>query len=372
MKILLVSLYGRNGMTHYTSQIANALSAGNEVVVLAPKHIEKKYFHKNVNFKLINAPYSLVKSVLQSINIFELKSMINYIRDYKPDVIHFVNEHPWNNLIILKFKSDYKMVLTCHDPTLHPGERNPTISKLFKLSTLCQLKNVDSIIVHGNIMAEELKKQNISSKKIDVIPHGDYQFFTECSPSSNDPDNSILFFGRIKLYKGIEYLIQAEPLISQVLTNYKIIIAGEGDLSKYSNHIEHNERFEIINRYIDDSEVSYFFTKCKVVVLPYIEASQSGIVPIAYAFKKPVIATSVGSLPEIVENEITGFLIPPKDPNALATAIIKIFVDDRLCTKMGENGYLKMKKELSWNIIADKTTEMYKRIQLVPLQKISE
>ena len=359
MKILLVSLYGRGGMVHYASQIANALSFDNEVTVIAPTHIEQKYFNKNVNLKLIKAPHSLVKSIFQSFNFFELRSLINYIKDYKPDVIHFVNEHPWNNIIIFKFKGEHKMVLTCHDPNPHPGERNSLILKLFKLSTLCQLKKVDRIIVHGNNMVDELKKQNISSKKIDVIPHGDYQFFTNYSPSSSSTDNSILFFGRIKLYKGIEYLIQAELLISQVLTDYKIVIAGEGDLSRYSKYLEHNKKFEIINRYIEDSEVSYFFTKCKVVVLPYIEASQSGIIPIAYAFKKPVVATNVGSLPEVVEEGLTGYLVQPKNPNALAEAIIKLFKDDNLSERIGENGYLKMKNELAWNKIADKTIEVY-------------
>jgi alpha-maltose-1-phosphate synthase len=359
MKILLVSLYGRGGMAHYTSQIANALSYGNEITIIVPTHIEKKYFHGNISLKLIKAPYSLVGSALQSINIFELRSMINYIDDYNPDVIHFVNDHPWNNLILLKFKYKYKMVLTCHDPNPHLGERNKFILKLFKLSTSHQLTRVDRIIVHGNNMVEELKKQNISSKKIDVVPHGDYQFFTNYSPSIDETDNSILFFGRIKPYKGIEYLIQAEPLISKVLTEYKIVIAGEGDISKYSKYIENDGKFEIINRYIDDFEVSLLFNKCKIVVLPYIDASQSGIVPIAYAFKKPVVATNVGSLPEIVDNEVTGFLVPPKDSKALAVAIIKLFMNDKLGVKMGENGYLKMKNELSWDNIADKTIEVY-------------
>lgn len=359
MKILLVSLYGRGGMTHYASQIANALSSENEVTILAPTHIEQKYFNKDVNLKLIKAPYSLVKSIFQSFNVLELISVINYIKDYKPDVIHFVNEHPWNNVIIFEFKNQHRMVLTCHDPNPHPGERNSLILKLFKLSTLSQLKKVHRIIVHGNSMIEELRKQNICSEKIDVIPHGDYQFFSNYSLHNSDNDNSILFFGRIKLYKGIEYLIQAEQLISQVLTEYKIVIAGEGDLSKYSKYIEHNERFEIINRYIEDSEVPHFFTKCKVVVLPYIEASQSGIIPIAYAFKKPVIVTRVGSVPEVVDDGITGYVVPPKDPNSLAEAIIKILSNENLRKKMGENAYKKMNEELSWDMIAEKTIKVY-------------
>jgi len=361
MKILLVSLYGRGGMAHYTSQIANSLSLDNQVSVIAPRHIEQKYFNENIELKLIKAPHSLIKSTLQSLNIFEFKSMFNYIKYYDPDIIHFLNEHPWNNLILNNFSSKYKMVLTCHDPEPHVGERNKLILNIFKLNTLYQLKKVDSIIVHGNIMVKALDKQSIPVQKIHVIPHGDYQFFTNY-PTNYEADNSILFFGRIKPYKGIQYLIQAESLISKAFTNYKIVIAGEGDISEYLKDIKNNDKFEIINNYINDSQVSALFHKCKLVVLPYIDASQSGIIPIAYAFKKPVVATNVGSISEIVDDEITGFLVPPKNSNALAEAIVKLLIDDELRMRMGENGYSKMKNELSWDIISEKTLKIYNQL----------
>jgi glycosyltransferase involved in cell wall biosynthesis len=94
--------------------------------------------------------------------------------------------------------------------------------------------------------------------------------------------------------------------------------------------------------------------------LPYIEASQSGVIPTAYGFKKPVVVTSAGSIPEIVDDGITGFIVPPKDVNALAEAIIKLLKDRELRRKMGENAYKKLKKDLSWDNIAEKTIQVYK------------
>ena len=99
-----------------------------------------------------------------------------------------------------------------------------------------------------------------------------------------------------------------------------------------------------------------------MVVLPYIEASQSGIIPIAYAFKKPVVVTNVGSIPEVVDDGITGFIVPPKDPDALASAITKLLRDDKLRKEMGESAYRKMEEELSWDKIADKTIEVYREM----------
>ena len=97
-----------------------------------------------------------------------------------------------------------------------------------------------------------------------------------------------------------------------------------------------------------------------IIVLPYTEASQTGIIPIAYSFKKPVILTNVGGLPESVDDGKTGFVVPPRNEKALADAIIKLLKDVKLRKQMGENAYKKMKEELSWDVIAEKTIEVYK------------
>jgi glycosyltransferase involved in cell wall biosynthesis len=360
VRVLLVSLYGRGGMTHYTSQLANALVNDNEVTIVAPTHIEQKYFSSNINFILIKAPPSLILSILYLFNYVALLELLRSIRLYNPDIIHFLNEHPLNNIILFRIR--YKTVLTCHDPIKHSGERNKFVMQLFKWSESNQLKKVDKIIVHGKNLLNDLKKQNIKSDKIEITPHGDYSFFLNYAKSDIKEDNSILFFGRIKPYKGIEYLIEAESIISKIVSNYKIIIAGEGEISPYKKHIKNDSKFIIINEYISDREVALLFKKASIVVLPYTDASQSGIIPIAYAFKKPVVVTNVGSISEIVDDKVTGFIVPPRDASALADAIIKLLGDDELRKKMGENAHKKMIDEMSWDKIAEDTIKIYKRI----------
>jgi glycosyltransferase involved in cell wall biosynthesis len=96
------------------------------------------------------------------------------------------------------------------------------------------------------------------------------------------------------------------------------------------------------------------------VILPYIEASQSGVVQLAYSFKKPVICTRVGALDEVVKNGKTGILIEPKNSKQLANAIIKLIKNPGLSKRMGEAGYVYAKNELSWEAISKKTLNAYK------------
>jgi glycosyltransferase involved in cell wall biosynthesis len=224
-------------------------------------------------------------------------------------------------------------------------------------------KLADLNFVHGDKLKMELMKRGVLNSKIAVIPHGDYSFFGALNHNEiSEDENTILFFGRILDYKGIDYLIKAEPLISSEISNFKIIIAGDGDFSKYENLIDNHNHFMIINEYIPDETVSELFQRASVVVLPYIEASQTGIIPIAYAFKKPVVATDVGSLSEAVIDGVTGFIVPPKDSKTLAYSLLKIMLDKDLKITMGNAAYEFMIKNMSWERIAQKTIEEYKKL----------
>jgi glycosyltransferase involved in cell wall biosynthesis len=107
--------------------------------------------------------------------------------------------------------------------------------------------------------------------------------------------------------------------------------------------------------------VADLFQRASVVVLPYTDASQSGVVPLAYAFGKPVVVTDVGSLPEVVDDAETGYIVPPKDPTRLGDAIIDLLKNKEKRKTMGEKAYRKGEEELSWGRIALRTVEVYKK-----------
>jgi glycosyltransferase involved in cell wall biosynthesis len=139
----------------------------------------------------------------------------------------------------------------------------------------------------------------------------------------------VLFFGLIRPYKGLVYLIEAMPQVLRRI-DCSLLVAGEfyDDKSKYTNLIERHglqARVRIEDKYINNEDVGLYFGAADVVVLPYIEASQSGIVPIAYGFNTPVISTRVGGLPEAVTDGKTGFLVEPGDAGQLAETIVRYY-----------------------------------------------
>ncbi len=356
---------GLGGTQLYTSQLAEALSkTDNEIILLLGTYLyePKYYLDSTIKIIQIDSKRSYPIMFLKMINPLSYYRILKIIDFEKPDLIHILFEDLWVGILscLLKVKG-YKLVLTEHDPHLHVGENY--IGKINQqLTKFLIRKIVNAIIVHGNFLKNILIKKDIEKNKIWTIPHGDYSFYIKWSKNIEPETNTILFFGRILEYKGLEYLIGAENKIATSIPDIKIIIAGNGDFSKYENLIKNKKHYELHNRFILDEEVASFFQRASVVVLPYTGGSQSGIIPIAYAFKKPVIVTNVGSIPEVVDNNVTGYIVPPRDSEALAEAIIKLLKDDKLRENMGENAYQKMKAELSWDAVAEKTIEVYKKV----------
>lgn len=146
-----------------------------------------------------------------------------------------------------------------------------------------------------------------------------------------DPNKkTILFFGIIRAYKGLDLLIEA---CSKLDDSYQLVIAGEvyGSFDKYTqqiNTLQLEKRIHLFNQYISDDEVTNFFSACDVCVLPYKSATQSGITSIANHFLVPLIATDVGGLKETIEDQKTGLIVEKPDASLIASTIQTYFTQD--------------------------------------------
>ncbi len=343
-------------MVHYTSQMANNLAESVDTSLIAPEDCDHDYFDEKIDLRTVKTPPRGKWFNKDQLDIFKL---FNLIREIDPDIIHISGNYIWIIGLFFFFKiKKYPVVVTLHDVNVHEGEDN----FINRITNYIYLKMADHLIVHGIKLKEELLQNGIDEDIISVINHGDYSFFTKHCKDDVEEDGSILFFGRIHDYKGLIYLFKALEYIKKDIPHVNVIIAGRGNLEKYDHLIKDNSNLEIINRYIEDELVAELFQRASVVVMPYTEGSQSGIIPIAYSFKKPVVVTDVGSIPEVVEDGVTGFIVPPKDPEALANATLAILKNNQLRKEMGSNAHKKMKDELSWDDISKRLTTIYQKV----------
>jgi glycosyltransferase involved in cell wall biosynthesis len=154
--------------------------------------------------------------------------------------------------------------------------------------------------------------------------------------------------------------------IVEKFPHIKLVVAGNGDISGYSQLItDIKDNIELYIKSIPKDEIFLYFKNSDFVVLPYIEATQSGVIPLSYSMGKPVICTNVGGLPEQIFNK-TGLLIPPNDVNALVTAMDLLISDKNLLYEMSVEALKIAETELSWNISAEKLIN-YIRLWTIPI-----
>jgi glycosyltransferase involved in cell wall biosynthesis len=222
------------------------------------------------------------------------------------------------------------------------------------------------LIVHANLLKDALVDAfKVPSPRVSVLPHGElgtmYQRLSTDKDVVREP-YTLLFYGRIWPYKGLKYLLDAMPLIAERIPDIKLIIAGRGEeLERYFPNGWDCKRYEVLNSFILEEEVASLFERSTAVILPYIEASQSGVASVAYAMGTPVIASRVGGLAEMIQDEKDGLLVPPADTQALTDAIIRLLSDVDLQSKLQVSGLQRCQSDLNWSNIAAGTVEVYSK-----------
>lgn len=309
--------------------------------------------------------------------------LIRYAASAKPKIFHIL----WNNkfemfdrtLLMLYYKVLGKaVVLTAHN--VNKLKRDSADTALNRLTLSIQYRLADHIFVHTPKMKSELIEDfGVHTARITVIPFGINNSIPDTGLTSIEakerlgiPENrkTILFFGRIKPYKGLEYLIDAFRRLIPRHDDYQLIIAGrleEGCESYWgvlqSEIQEHAKTGRIISRieFIPDSEIEMYFKAADVLVLPYKEIFQSGVIFLGYNFGLPVIAADVGSLKEEILEGTTGLAFKAEDPMDLARALEDYFAGP-LFTDLE-----KRRQEIrefagarhSWELVSELTTGVY-------------
>jgi glycosyltransferase involved in cell wall biosynthesis len=309
--------------------------------------------------------------------------LIRYTAVSEPRIFHIL----WNSkiqlfdrtLLMLYYRvMGKKIVLTAHN--VNQGRRDGNDSVLNRLTLRLQYWLTDHIFVHTQKMKDELIEEfGVCDRGITVIRHPINDAFpdTDLTPAEakrrlglRNHEKAILCFGRIKPYKGIEHLLKAFQKLAERDADYRLIIAGEAEKGNegYLNRIKHMipselERGQIILKaqFIPDGEMEVYLKAADVLVLPYNEIFQSGVLFLGYSFGLPVIATDVGSFrEEIVEGE-TGFLCRPGDPADLAKTIASYFASPLYRDLGTRRQEIKDYADVhhSWHAVADLSRNVY-------------
>jgi len=373
----------------YAFGLAMALiSKGIYLDIVGSDEIDSPELHSVPNLRFLNFRGSQRGNVNFAVKLSKLlvyyAKLIRYVARSKPEILHIL----WNNkfelfdrtILMLYYKALGKKIgLTAHN--VNQARRDAKDSLLNRITLKIQYRLCDHIFVHTQKMKDELCQDfDVAETAVTVIRHPVNNAFpdTELTPAGakrhlglGNDEKAILFFGRIRPYKGIEYLLDAFRLLSDDRpANYRLIIAGEPKKGseEYLHEIQESvkrdfNRGQVILRiqFIPDDEMELYLKGADVLVLPYKEIFQSGVLFLAYSFGLPVVATDVGSFREEIVEGITGFLCKPGDPAELANAIETYFASELFENLTVHRKELKDYANAihSWDAVAELTCKAY-------------
>lgn len=229
-------------------------------------------------------------------------------------------------------------------------------------------------IVHSD---EDLRNLKHLKKGVEILKnvHPSYSIFSEYGliekPTARKrlgieiDERLVLYFGIVRSYKGLQYLIEAMAGVVKEI-DCRLLIVGEfyDDKEKYLRMIRDRglePYVSVVDAYVKNEDVALYFCSCDVVVLPYVSATQSGIIQIAFGFTKPVITTDVGGLPEVVTEGVTGFIVKSRSSEDLKRAIVRFF---RKADKSGMEAEIRKRATaFEWDVAVE-NIEYYLRANI--------
>jgi len=351
MKISLIGpVYPyRGGIAHHTTLLAKHLRTRHDVQLISfLRQYPERLFPGHTDRDPSTAPLRVDASfALDPLNPLTWWNVAKQIQAWAPDVVILpwwvpFWAMPWLGLtILIRSRTKAKILFICHN--VFPHEKD---SQIIRFLTRLVLSRGDIIIVHAT---EELRKlESLVSRKLVVctpLPtYAELGRESEADFKTRDPEkirariglsllhpntHLLLFFGFVRPYKGLSVLLEAMPLIIAHIPVH-LLVVGEiwGSSDKYRAQIARlglAEHVTLVNQYVPNERLSDYFKAAEVVVLPYLTATQSAVVQLAFGYGVPVITSRVGGLSEVVQDGETGLLVRPGDPDALAQAVIRFF-----------------------------------------------
>jgi len=371
----------------YVTGLAVALASQNVCVdVLGSDEIDGLEMRATPMINFVNlygsrAEANLFSKVARVLRYY--RRLLRYTATTESQIFHIL----WNNkfeffdrtLLMLYYKLlGKKIVFTAHN--VNAGKRDANDSWLNRVTLRAQYHLADHIFVHTELMKKQLIEEfQIREEFASVIPFGINNSVPDTALTSaearrklgiEDGEKAILFFGALRPYKGLEYLVEGFLQLAAKDPLYRLIIAGqprkeaEEYLTKILQRIETDpNRGNVILKleFIPDDETELYFKAADVLALPYTHVFQSGVLFLAYGFGLPVVACEVGSVKDEVLEGKTGFLCRPRDPLSLANALETYFASDlsKDLTRQRKHIQARASARNSWGVVSERTRKVY-------------
>jgi starch synthase len=342
MRICYVLLSPTFGMHQYTADMANRMvQCGCDVnLVTTIRYPDHRYLPAIA----VHTPVDTRSSgfSLDALRPAATRRTARVIQDIRPDVVHITGPHLWNiPLLRAMRRAGIPVVHTLHDLDPHVGTLYGPLLYAWNHAVLCRAEH---ILVHGVCYRDRLLGMGVAAERLTCAPllhlflgHtwlGEVEHLAQAVRY----EPSILFFGRLERYKGLDHLLTAWAMMDgRDGHDARLVLAGPGHLNRMWL-VPLPPHVEVRDHLVDDQEAADLFSRCGLLVLPYIDATQSALIAAAYYFRKPVVVTRSGALPEYVEEGRTGHVVEPGHPPTLARCLERMVDDPARLAQMGDAG----------------------------------
>jgi glycosyltransferase involved in cell wall biosynthesis len=406
LRLILVEPNGSGGLIHYTYQLCTALAnEGLDVTLVTGKEYELAHLPHNFEVNSLLDLWGLfdpqagqqvsangwqrwwrkirwtLRRGQRAVRLLSAwVKLTQYLSARQPDIVQFSKIHfPFEGIFLAQMRRrGLTLTQICHEFELRENHHGP-FSSLTVRAYADIYKNFSAIFFHAKENCEKFLAlfPFVDNKKTYIIPHGNSGWLVQHFPQYHDwhalreryglksGQPVVLFFGLLAPSKGIQDLVEAFALVRQT-SDAKLLIAGyptkHFDMEELKEKIAAlglTEHVVLDPRYIPLDQVGALLGLATVAVYPYRSSTQSGALQVAYTFGRPVVATTVGGLPEAVEHGRSGFLVPANSPTELAEGILKLVTNHELAKVMGEYARHLSETRFSWRSVARQIVKVY-------------
>lgn len=358
LKVLIWHWGRRGGGPRYTLELARVLAARDDMDVHLSLSRESEIYADFDDIPVagrfdINTYESIIQFGLRSLKLPFLRlRFARYIQENKIDVVFCTMDHLWNAFMVgVIHDSGAAYLLAVHDATRHPGEDQGWRRWLLRRD----IDASDAALVLTRSVAVSLQANYgypADRTFLSTLGHfGDSRSDVGVRSLPADRPPRLLFFGRILYYKGLDLMLEALPILRKEFPKLELEVWGTGDITPYQAAIDALGDVRVENRWIEEEEISGIFAATDLVVLPYREASQSGVVATAFAVGMPCVATPIPGLCEQVTDGVTGIIAAGYSPAEYAEAVAKVLRDQAFYARLSQGCLQAATTTLSWESI---------------------